>query len=314
MSTKHTHHDTEHKAHETTGHKHHGHKPAHEAAHEHSHGHEHAHTHEGHHHHAHTAAHTHHAQPAAYAPAARGARVLTVRAVSGLSGDMMLAGLARMAQAGPDDLAALVQALKLPVAADCVRVEPREVNHVSGWSCHIDLPHEHAHRSYADIRTIIEHSALLPGASALALKAFALLAAAEGAVHGKAPEDVTFHEVGALDSILDICLVCALFDRLKPEQFVCSPLPLGDGGVLCAHGWLPVPAPAVLELLEGIPVCGFAGKGETLTPTAIALVKALGAVFGQWPAMKIEQKALVYGGKVFEGAPNGIIWAMGEAL
>ena len=93
---------------------------------------------------------------------------------------------------------------------------------------------------------------------------------------------------------------------------MCSPLPLADGGVHCAHGWLPTPAPAVLELLRDVPVCGFAGKGETVTPTAIALLKALGVSFGPWPSMRIERRALVYGGRVFPDAPNGAVWACGS--
>lgn len=265
-----------------------------------SHEHHHDHGREAHtHHHRHEHGHHH-------------GHVLTVRATSGLSGDMMLAGLVRMNALGTADLHAETARLGLTALNDCVRVEPRSVHQVSGWSCTIDLPHEHAHRSFADIRTLIEASGLEPRAKELSIKAFALLAEAEGAVHGKDPDQVCFHEVGALDSILDICLVCALFVRLNPDHFVCSPLPLGDGGVHCAHGWLPVPAPAVLQLLEGVPVCGFSGQGETVTPTALALLKALGAEFGPWPTMRVERRALVYGGKVFADAPNGVIWAYGH--
>lgn len=238
--------------------------------------------------------------------------VLTVRALSGLSGDMMLTGLARMAEVDKDELDALVEALHLPVPAR-VTIIPRQVNHIAGWGAEVEVPHEHAHRSYADIRTLIEHSDLTPEARDLSIRAFGRLAEAEGRVHGKAPDDVGFHEVGALDSILDICLSCALFVRLSPVRLVCSPLPVGDGGVLCAHGWLPAPAPAVLELLEGVPVCGFSGRGETLTPTALTLLKTLGAEFGPWPSMTVERRALVYGGKIFADAPNGIIWAWGGA-
>ena len=265
----------------------------------HDHDHEHGHEHEHHPHEHGRHAHDH-------AP-----HVLTVRATSGLSGDMMLAGLIRMLELTQDDLDAETQLLGLPALHGCLRLESRSVNSVSGWGCAIDLPHEHAHRTFADIRRLIEASNLAPRARELSVAAFALLAAAEGAVHGKAPDDVHFHEVGALDSILDICLVCSLFVRLNPARFVCSPLPLGDGGVHCAHGWLPVPAPAVLHLLHDVPVRSFAGQGETVTPTALALLKTLGAIFGPWPDMIISRQALVYGGKVFADAPNGIIWAYG---
>jgi uncharacterized protein (DUF111 family) len=209
-----------------------------------------------------------------------------------------------------DDEAALIG---LPALAGCLRLEQRRVHGVGGWGCAVDLPREHAHRTFADIRAIIEASSLTARARELSVAAFALLAVAEGAVHGQDPDSVRFHEVGALDSILDICLVCSLFARLNPDRFVCSPLPLGDGGVHCAHGWLPAPAPAVLHLLEDVPVRGFAGLGETVTPTAMALLKALGAAFGPWPNMRIARQALVYGGKIFPDAPNGVIWAFGPA-
>lgn len=243
-----------------------------------------------------------------------GSLVLTVRATSGLSGDMMLAGLALMAGCTGADLEALVALVGCTPLHGCVTVEPRVVNHVAGWGCRVDLPHEHAHRTMQDIEAIIGTSSMPARAKELTLGAFTLLAEAEGAVHGKPAQEVTFHEVGALDSILDICLVCLLFHKLGEPRFVCSPLPLADGQVWCAHGCLPVPAPAVLRLLEGVPVCAFAGKGETVTPTAIALLKALGAEFGGWPAMRVERTALVYGSRVFENAPNGVVWAVGKAL
>jgi uncharacterized protein (DUF111 family) len=239
--------------------------------------------------------------------------VLTVRAVSGLSGDMMLAGMALMSGIPEGDLAELVRALDLPGPAAGLALEVRAVRGVAGWGCSLNLPREFRHRTLADITGLIRASSLVPEAAALAEAAFVLLARAEGEVHGRAPEEVAFHEVGALDSILDICLVCALFVRLGPSRFVCSPLPLADGGVFCAHGWLPTPAPAVLRLLQGVPVRSFAGEGETVTPTAIALLKTLGAEFAPWPAMTIERQALVYGSRVFADAPNGSIWACGPA-
>ena len=236
---------------------------------------------------------------------------LTIRAGSGLSGDMMLTGLALMSGATQEDMDALIAGIGLDALAGAVTLERRSINQVAGWGCRVRLPHEHAHRTMRAIAESIENSAMDAAAASLALKTFRLLAEAEGAVHGLPPDDVVFHEVGALDSILDICLSCSLFARLAPSRFVCSPLPLADGGVHCAHGWLPTPAPAVLELLRDVPVCGFAGKGETVTPTAIALLKALGANFGPWPSMRIERRALVYGSKVFADAPNGSVWAFG---
>lgn len=237
--------------------------------------------------------------------------VVTVRAVSGLSGDMMLTGLALMSRAEQRDLDEQLEAVGLSALKGCAALERREVNGVWGWGCRVNLPHEHAHRSLHEINRILDASRLEPEARELARKTFALLGEAEGAVHGKPASAVCFHEVGALDSLLDICLVCALYVRLAPGRLVCSPLPLADGSVCCAHGRLPVPAPAVLELLRNVPVCGFSGSGETVTPTALALLLALEADFGPWPAMVVQERALVYGSRVFPDAPNGAVWAFG---
>ena len=151
------------------------------------------------------------------------------------------------------------------------------------------------------------------GAKETALAAFRLVAKAEGRVHGAKPEEVHFHEVGALDSILDICLASQLFHELNPGRFVVSPLPVCDGSIACAHGVIPCPAPAVTELLEGIPVRPFSGEGETVTPTGLALLRAMGAEFEPWPAMRIVRMARVYGNTVFPGAPNGARFAFGAS-
>jgi uncharacterized protein (DUF111 family) len=225
---------------------------------------------------------------------------------------MMLSGLAAIAGLDNAALRDLAAELKLPELADCLRLEEREVNAISGWGCAISLPHEHAHRNLADIEAIVAASDLPDQARELSVKAFRILAEAEAAVHGKKPAEVTFHEVGALDSILDICLACRLYGLLELDRFVCSPLPLADGVINCAHGALASPAPAVLRMLAGIPVRGFSGAGETVTPTALALLKALGADFGPWPAMRVERTAISFGSKVFMDAPNGAIWALGS--
>ena len=245
-------------------------------------------------------------------PVHKGAKILTVRALSGLSGDMLLSGLAGMAGLSQDDLDALCAELDMPALHGALRLETRSVNAVAGLGCRIALPHEHAHRSLADIERIIAASRLPDESKALSLTAFTLLAEAEAAVHGTLPHEVRFHEVGALDSILDSCMVCRLFTLLAPDRFICSPLPLADGSVLCAHGRMPSPAPAVLRLLEGVPVRGFAGEGETVTPTALSLLKALGADFGPWPEMTVSKTLISYGDKIFANAPNGALWALGQ--
>lgn len=267
----------------------------HEHHHDHGYEHSHEHTHDHRHRHGHTSS------------------VLTIRANSGLSGDMMLAGLLKMTDVSEADVEAML-AVIMPELSGVLRLTRKQVNHIGGWHAEVNLPHQHEHRTLADITALIAAGGMGEEAKRLATETFTLLARAEGAVHEKRPEDVHFHEVGALDSILDICLTCELYVKLGPTRFVVSPLPLADGFVGCAHGIIPVPAPAVLELLEGIPVRPFAGTGETVTPTAIALLRALGAEFGSWPTMRIEKRALVYGGKIFENAPNGAIFAFGPFL
>ena len=224
----------------------------------------------------------------------------------------MLAGLMRMTEISPEDFETRLSSL-MPELAGSVELVRREVNHIGGWHAHVDLPHQHEHRTQSDILGIIEQSGLSERGKELSTATFTLLARAEAAVHGKKPEDVHFHEVGALDSILDICMACELFALLDPAHFIVSPLPVADGHVHCAHGIIPVPAPAVLELMEGVPVRPFPVQGETVTPTAMALLKALGAEFGPWPAMRVEKRAIAYGTKVFEGAPNGALFAFGPA-
>lgn len=290
---------------------------SHKAEHEHGHKHQccgkHKHAHEcrGRHGHEHEHGHHHESAPGRNLP--KGASVLTLRASSGVSGDMMLGGLAALAGLGDKELAALIEELGLPDLKGSVTLEERSVNAISGVGCKIALPHEHTHRSLADIEKIIQKSSMPDNAKELAAKTFRLLAEAEGAVHGKAPEEVSFHEVGALDSILDTCLVCRIFDMLKPDYFICSPLPMADGVIKCAHGLVHSPAPAVLRLLEGVPVCEFSGCGETVTPTAISLLKALEADFGPWPRMTVTKSVISYGGKIFENAPNGALWILGSA-
>lgn len=275
-----------------------------------------------------------HAGPGHAAPHGR---VLTIRSHSGLSGDMLLTGLALMNAAAdteaagpaPVGTAALVDAangllaeLLAPLAATvpalqgCVAITRKEVGGIGGWRAEVRLPEAHAHRDLAHIREIIEASGLSGHARRLSLDCFALLARCEAEVHGKDPDDVCFHEVGALDSILDICLACALFDRLAPARFVVGPLPLADGSVRCAHGLIPAPAPAVLALLGGIPVRPFAGgaaAGELVTPTALALLRTFGCEFGPWPAFRVTATALVYGSKTFPDTANGAVFAVGMA-
>lgn len=226
----------------------------------------------------------------------------------------MVAGLARMLQADQALLDQYIASIGVDALNGTLSVIPHSLGEVGGWRCDVTLPREHSHRTLADIKKIIAASTMAENAKKLATDAFVILAEAEGAVHGKEANTVSFHEVGALDSILDTCLAASLFDALSPALFVCGPLPVCDGTVHCAHGKIPVPAPAVLKLLHGVPVRGIPSSGETVTPTGLALLKAFNASFGAWPGMKVENEAIVYGSRVFENVPNGAIFAFGESL
>lgn len=276
----------------------------------HRHGHDHSRGHDdgNHHHHIdHDGAHTHQHTHEVGTP--NQGSCLVIRPASGLSGDMMLAGLARIASVGTEELQDIAISLGLP--RDCVSLEPRAVNEIYGWGCKVVLPDETSHRTWSEIEKLIRASGISTKAKGLAERTFALLAMAEGKVHGIPAESVHFHEVGALDSILDIAISAELFVRLGPSQLICGPLPLCDGTVKCDHGLLPTPAPAVFELLQGVPVYGLPSQGETVTPTAIALLKGLGAQFGAWPRLTISNTALIYGGRILPGIANGALFAFG---
>lgn len=253
-------------------------------------------------------------------------KILTIRPHSGLSGDILLAGLAVLLadELGMEvtgaDFTSLLNGLCtdiLPHLAAAVQIRMTEVHGIAGWQSQINLPSEHEHRHLSDIVRIILKSRLTAAAQASAQRSFEILAECESSVHGIPANKVHFHEVGALDSILDICVCCALLDRLGDTKVTCAPLPMADGHIECAHGILPAPAPAVLRLLEDVPVCPFEGSslaGELVTPTALALLKAWGTEFGAWPSFTPAHTTLVYGSKIFTNAPNGVIFAIGRSI
>lgn len=249
--------------------------------------------------------------------------ILTIRSHTGISGDILLAGLGSLllqqrdikpdSPEGDTYLSDLCRRL-MPELAGALKIRPKFRTHIKGWQAEVTLPHAHEHRNLAAIDKIISDSALSDAAKADSMRCFELLAKCEAAAHGIELSEVHFHEVGALDSILDVCASCQIYDELKRPDLICSPLPLCDGEIRCAHGFLPAPAPATLYLLKNIPVQPFAGAckaGELLTPTGIALLLALEAKFGPWPHFRLEDSALVYGQREFADVANGVIFALG---
>lgn len=225
---------------------------------------------------------------------------------------MLVTGLSCLLEASAEELEEIVERIGVDALRGVLSVKPHSVNAISGWQAKINLPREHHHRSLACIREILDASTLDETARQLALDTFVILARAESNVHGIPVENVTFHEVGALDSILDICISAALFSKLAPKNFYCSPLPICDGVIKCEHGYLSTPAPAVQEMLTDVPVYGLASSGETITPTAIAFLRASGARFGNWPEVNIKRIVRVYGGRILPDVPNGAIFSLAE--
>ncbi|MFH1058767.1 MAG: LarC family nickel insertion protein [Pseudomonadota bacterium] len=171
-------------------------------------------------------------------------------------------------------------------------------------------PAGHAHRGLGEVKAIL--AGLPPEVGGPAVRVFERLAAAEGRVHGIPANEVHFHEVGALDAIVDITAFCAGVAWLGVERIVCSPLPLGRGFVDCAHGRIPLPAPAVVELLAGAPVVAWPEEVETVTPTGAALVSTLAAGFGPLPALRVSGQGFGGGSRPSRGAPNVVRLILGE--
>ena len=173
--------------------------------------------------------------------------------------------------------------------------------------------HHHEHRGLADICRIIDGFDLPEKVRADAKAVYTLIAQAEGRVHGREPGEVHFHEVGALDAVADVTGVCMLMHELCAERVVASPLRVGYGSVKCAHGVLPVPAPATALLLEGLPVYGGDIEGEMCTPTGAALIKYFAQEFGPLPEMVIEKSGFGMGSREYERV-NALRAIVGEGI
>jgi pyridinium-3,5-bisthiocarboxylic acid mononucleotide nickel chelatase len=172
--------------------------------------------------------------------------------------------------------------------------------------------HHHPHRGLKEIREIIAKAAITPGAKAQAVRIFEALGAAEAKIHNTHIEDIHFHEVGAVDAIVDIVCASAGAEALGVDQWICSPLNVGGGTVECAHGTFPIPAPATLELLKNAPVYSGEIQKELVTPTGAAIVSVLASRFSAFPAMKIEKTGYGAGTRDFKGHPNVVRLSIGE--
>ena len=162
--------------------------------------------------------------------------------------------------------------------------------------------HHHAHHGMAEIRSLIAELAVSETVKEKALAVYQSIAEAESKVHGAEVDQIHFHEVGSMDAVADVMAVCLLMELLAPEQVIVSPIHVGSGTVLCAHGRLPVPAPATALILEGIPIYGGSVQGELCTPTGAALLKTFADSFGPMPPMTVAKTGYGMGTKDFEQA------------
>ncbi len=239
--------------------------------------------------------------------------LLWVDASAGASGDMLLGALVG-AGADLDVLQAAVDGL----GTEPVRLVRHQVTRagLAATKVDVEVAPSDVRRTWPDVRALVEGAGLATPVRDRALDVFARLARAEGAAHGIDPEQVHFHEVGALDSLADVVGVSAALHDLGVTDVRCGPLALGRGEVRTQHGVLPVPVPAVLGVLAGTgaPVVAGDVDGEACTPTGAALLASVVSVWGPMPAMTVQATGSGAGGRDSEGRPNVLRVVVGEAV
>jgi pyridinium-3,5-bisthiocarboxylic acid mononucleotide nickel chelatase len=239
-------------------------------------------------------------------------KVLCYDCFSGISGDM---NLGAMIDLGVDKSFLINELNKLNLPG-WELIEQKDQRHgIKGTKVTVkQTRHEHAHRHMADIEKIINDSALDAKTRDLSRKIFMKIAVAEAAVHGTTIDHVHFHEVGAVDSIIDVVGAAICFNALNVEGVHVSTVELGGGFVNCDHGKLPVPAPATAEIIKGIPVKKGGVDFEATTPTGAAILATLGTDFSQGFQVKIEKTAYGVGHKENPGVPNLLRVFLGETV
>ncbi len=231
---------------------------------------------------------------------------------SGVSGDMTLGALLA---AGGDEAFLRSELQKLNVSGFELNVQFTSINGIGATDVDVILKEVQGHgRHLHHIAEILDGSSLSTSVRSRALNVFTLLANAEAKVHQTTVERIHFHEVGAVDAIVDIVGACVLLDYLGVDRVVCSPLPMGHGFIDCAHGTIPLPAPAVMEVLQGTPVYNVDVEGELVTPTGAAIVKTLATSFGPMPSMKVNAVGYGSGKKRFGNRPNLLRIVIGDEV
>jgi uncharacterized protein (TIGR00299 family) protein len=228
---------------------------------------------------------------------------------AGASGDMLLGALV---DAGvPLDVPAAAVAA-LPVERIRLVTEQTARHGLGATRVHVHTPESREHRTWADVRALLLDADLPTPVREGALAVFERLAVAEGRVHRVEPEGVHFHEVGALDALADVVGVVAGFEHLRLDRLHASPVTLGSGSARGAHGVVPIPGPAVLELLQGVPVVAGPVPMEMCTPTGAALVAAHVDAWGALPPMRVQRVGTGAGGRDPEQLPNVLRLVLGD--
>ncbi len=234
-------------------------------------------------------------------------RRIHLDAVGGVAGDMFVAAMLDAHPGETDGALAAVRAAGLPQSVD-LRVVPHQDDILTGTRFEVVLPADNGaeeHMPFRTLRARLADAELTAGTLARTQDIFARLAAAEGAVHGVAAEEVTFHEVGAWDSIADIVAAAHLIEQSGAARWSVSSLPMGAGSVKTAHGDLPLPTPAVVELLKGFSLHDDGRKGERVTPTGAAILAHLNPDnSGLHPPERLAECGIGFGTKVFAGISN----------
>ena len=241
--------------------------------------------------------------------------ILTIRINAGFNASSFTAGLLALTDQTSGTAGAYLRTL-FPGLDVGLELKPTWVSGIHGWTAKfLTSESGHGHRHPEDIFAVYEKSRLSEGARRRAAAVWRELVRAEARVHGMPESEVHFHEVGRMSNILAVGLCSEFLETLALERIIASPIPVNDGEVLCAHGTVPYPAPAMFAMMPGVAVRPSSGVGELVTPTGLAMLKGFGAEFGAWPKMKITSAVNVFvPGRVFENTPNGARFALGEAL
>jgi pyridinium-3,5-bisthiocarboxylic acid mononucleotide nickel chelatase len=253
-------------------------------------------------------------------------RIIYIEPFSGISGDMMLGALLDLGVSF-ERLQEMLKVLPLRgyqlEVRKCMRsgIQATKFDvHCESTANSSDHRHQHSHhkahphRSYKDIRSLIESSELSPWVKGKSIESFHKLAEAEGKIHALPAEEVHFHEVGAVDSIVDIVGSMIAIEELLPARFVCSAVNMGWGTLECQHGTYPVPSPAAQELLKGVPTYSNSVQGELTTPTGAALLATLVDSFSGQPMMTVRTAGYGAGSRETQGNANVLRITLGDAM